>query len=227
MILFKHNGITKLNKMEESSYEAGGYVASKKARELLGVHVQTLYQWERKGWIETIRSPGGHRLYNVNKYLMGRQKATCDEKVCDEDNIPEGRKNIIYARVSSLGQRSDLEHQKTELKKKYPHHFLVEDVGSGMNMNRRGYRKLIDWIIEGNVNEVVVMHKDRLARYGYDLFEYLLEKYSNGKIIIVEAKKDIEPEEELVKDVLEIMNVFVARMNGMRKYNSMKKYKKI
>lgn len=57
-----------------------------------------------------------------------------------------------------------------------------------------------------------------MARYGYELIEHIIEKYSKGKIIIVNKKDDLEPEEELVHDVLQIMNVFVAKMNGLRKY---------
>ena len=76
------------------------------------------------------------------------------------------------------------------------------------------------------------MHKDRLTRFGFDLIQDLIKKYSKGNIIILDKKKDQEPEEELVKDVLQIMNVFVAKMNGMRKYakkdnNNTEKYKEI
>jgi putative resolvase len=193
------------------------YVNSKTAKQILGVHSQTLYQWEKKGWIDTIRTPGNHRLYNVQKYLQQRQ---CTDDVCsfDENLIPEEKMNIIYARVSSFGQKNDLQRQTASLQKQYPAYFLVQDIGSGMNMNRRGFRKMIDWIIEGKVQEVVVMHKDRLARFGFELFEDLLQKYSKGKIIILNQSVDIEPEEELAQDVLQIMNIFVAKMNGMRKY---------
>ena len=201
------------------------YVSSRKAREMLGIHVRTLYQWEQKGWIETVRDKNNHRMYNVQKYLEERKKRVCEIEYpnYDETKVPEERLKIIYARVSSLGQKDDLERQKQVLSKLYPKHFLVEDIGSGMNMNRRGFRKMIDWLIEGKVEEVVVMHKDRLARFGYDLFEDLLTKYSNGRIIVVKGRKDPEPEEELVKDVLQVMNIFVAKMNGMRKYESNRK----
>lgn len=193
------------------------YVSSKKAKELLGIHSQTLYQWEKKGWIDTIRTPGNHRLYNVQKYLKERE-CVSDTSSYNEKDLPKEKMKIIYARVSSIGQKTDLERQINVLKSLYPTYFLVTDIGSGMNMNRRGFRKMIDWVIEGKVEEVVVMHKDRLARFGYDLFEDLLDKYSNGRIKIVSKKTDSEPEEELVKDVLQIMNIFVAKMNGMRKY---------
>jgi putative resolvase len=72
----------------------------------------------------------------------------------------------------------------------------------------------------------VVAHNDRLARFGYELLEHLIKKYSNGKIIIMNEKEEIEPEEEMVKDVLQIMNVFVAKMNGRRKYKLKDKTKK-
>jgi len=87
-------------------------------------------------------------------------------------------------------------------------------------MTKRGLIKILDLAIEGKVKELVVVHKDRLTRFGYDLIEYFIKKYSNGKIVILEADKDIEPEEELVKDVLQVMNVFVAKMNGRRKYKN-------
>jgi putative resolvase len=101
---------------------------------------------------------------------------------------------------------------------KYPNNILIKDIGSGMNLNRRGLRKIIDLAIENKINEVIIAHKDRLTRFGFDLIEDIIIKYSNGKIIVLNKKKDITPEEELVKDVLQIMNVFVAKMNGLRKY---------
>jgi len=69
---------------------------------------------------------------------------------------------------------------------------------------------------------LVVVHKDRLARFGYDLIKYFIETYSNGKIIIINQDEEIEPEEELVKDVLQVMTVFVAKLNGRRKYKTSK-----
>ena len=92
--------------------------------------------------------------------------------------------------------------------------------------------KIIYLAIEGKVKQLVIVHKDRLTRFGFDLIQDLIKKYSKGNIIILDKKKDQEPEEELVKDVLQIMNVFVAKMNGMRKYakkdkNNTEKYKEI
>lgn len=195
------------------------YVSGSKASKILGVHQRTLYKWEENKDIETIRTPGGKRLYNVKKYLA---KINENKKGnIDEANVIENqKKNIIYARVSTLGQKEDLTRQIKILQEKYPEHELISDIGSGMNMNRKGLRKIIDLSIKGEINEVVIVHKDRLCRFGYDLVEDIITKYSNGHIKIMINKENKEPKEELVEDVLQIMNIFVAKMNGMRKYKA-------
>jgi predicted site-specific integrase-resolvase len=199
------------------------FVSGKKASEILGVHQRTLYQWESKNQIETMRTPGGKRMYNVKKYLESKDENKVN--LVKKTNNPEINKLIenngkyLYARVSSLGQKEDLVRQEKLLKEKYPNYKLISDIGSGMNLNRKGLRTIIDKSIKGEVKEVVIVHKDRLCRYGYELIEDIIEKYSNGKIIILENLNKKEPKEELVEDVLQIMNIFVAKMNGLRKYN--------
>ena len=186
------------------------YLGGKEASKLLGVHQRTLYQWDEKGWIETIRTPGNKRLYNVEKYLKGKE--------IEQNEID--KVNICYIRVSSHGQKNDLERQRKYMMKKFPNHMIIQDIGSGINMNRKGLNKILDMAIEGKVEEVVVAYKDRLARFGYDLIERTIKKYSNGHIIILNKLESKEPEQELVEDVLQVMNVFIAKMNGMRKYKT-------
>ncbi len=162
-----------------------------------------------------IRTPGGKRLYNVDKYI----KDQTTNKIYNDDNEEELNKlKIIYVRVSSMSQKNDLERQKIYMQKRYPGYLLIEDIGSGLNFNRRGLRKIIKYAISGKIEELVVAYKDRLARFGFELIEDLIKEYSNGRIIILNKNKDLEPEEELVKDMLQIMNIFTAKMNGLRKY---------
>lgn len=137
-------------------------------------------------------------------------------------SFEEGKLNLSYVRVSSQSQKDDLEGQKGLIKEQYPDHRMIEDIGSGINLNKRGIRKIIRLAITGKINELVVEYKDRLARFGYELIEDLIKEYSNGKIIIINKKDDREPEEELAYDVLQIMNVFVAKMNGLKKYKKKK-----
>ena len=88
--------------------------------------------------------------------------------------------------------------------------------------NRKGLIKIIQLAIDGKLNKLIIAHKDRLARFGYELIDFIIKEYSNGEIIILNKKEDLEPEEEMVKDVLQIMNVFTTKMNGLRKYKKNK-----
>ena len=169
-------------------------------------------------------------MYNVEKYLKEKQceseKLKYNTSYCDDlenlNNI-KNKLNICYVRVSSINQKDDLERQKEMMVKLFPSHIIIEDIGSGLNLNKRGIKKIINLAIEGKINELVVAYKDRLTRFGFELIEELIIKYSNGKIKILNEKELIEPEEELVKDVLSILNVYVAKMNGLRKYNKLRK----
>lgn len=193
------------------------YSGGKEASEKLGVHQRTLMSWDKKGLIKVIRTPGNKRLYDVEGFLK-EHKLNIEEKI----NIIEDtndKLNICYVRVSTNGQKDDLKRQKEMMKELYNDYMIIEDIGSGLNLNKKGLRKIIDLAIEGRVNKLVIAHKDRLVRFGYELIEDLIKKYSNGEIIIVNKKEEVKkPEEELIYDVLQIMNVYVAKMNGLRRY---------
>jgi putative resolvase len=97
------------------------------------------------------------------------------------------------------------------MRNKYPNHLIIKDIGSGMNLNKRGIRKIINLAINGNIEELVIAHKDRLTRFGYEL----IINYSHGVIIIENKLKTLNPHEELVTDVY---NIFVEKINGLRRY---------
>lgn len=104
---------------------------------------------------------------------------------------------------------------------RYPNHELIYEIGSSLNFKRKCLNKIIDLSINGELDELVIAHKDRLARIGYDIIEHLINKFSDGKIIILNKNISESPKEELTKDILTIMNIYVAKINGSRKY---KKY---
>jgi excisionase family DNA binding protein len=195
------------------------FVGGNEASKILGIHQRTLYQWDAKGEIETIRTNGNKRLYNVKKYLATKIKT---ENICDNlDDLDNNEKlNICYARVSTQNQKDDLERQKLLMKTKYPNYIIIEDIGSGLNLNKRGINKIIHLGIKGKINELVVAYKDRLTRFGFELIEDIITKYSNGKIIILNKSETMSQEDELVKDIMAIMNVYVAKMNGLRRYKN-------
>jgi predicted site-specific integrase-resolvase len=194
------------------------FVSGKEASKILGVHERTLYLWDKARKIETIRTPGNKRLYNINKYINDHIPTEKNNINIDELEHLNEKIKIIYVRVSSLSQKDDLLRQKEYMTNKFPNHTLIEDIGSGLNFNRKGLRKIIKLAISGQIEELVVAYKDRLTRFGFELIEDLIKEYSNGRILVLNQNKKIEPEEELIKDMLQIMNIFVAKMNGLRKY---------
>ena len=183
------------------------YVTRKEATNVLGIHYHTLYKLAENKEIETIMI-GKRQLYNVNKYLQSKKVL----------NINQNRRKICYCRVSSSKQKEDLKRQIEYMQQKYPTFELISDVGSGLNMNREGLKKIIDYAIKGEIEILVVAYKDRLARFGYDMIERLIIEYSNGEIKIENKSEENTPMEELTKDIVAIMNVYVAKMNGLRKY---------
>ncbi|ADO67391.1 putative resolvase [Cafeteria roenbergensis virus] len=200
------------------------YLGGKEASKILGVHQRTLMNWDRKGLIETKRTPGNKRLYNIKKFIgKNNYKLKCKSEECDIKVEEISQKiNISYVRVSTYGQKDDLERQKIYMENKYPKNKIISDIGSGINFNRKGLLKIIELAVAGKINKIYIAHKDRLARFGYELIDFIVKKYSKGEIIIINKEEEIEPEEEMVKDILQIMNVFTAKMNGLRKYKKSK-----
>lgn len=179
------------------------YVSTKKACERLGVHPNTLRNWANENKIKYIRTDSGHRRYDVEDYL--RRKGHQGQR-------------ILYARVSSKKQKDDLARQVRELTSRFPHDEVIEDFGSGLNFRRKGLTALLDRIMSGDVSEVVVAHKDRLCRFGFELIEQIAAKYNCNIVVLNDT--NLSPQEELVRDLLSIIHVFSCRLSGLRKYRS-------
>ena len=103
------------------------------------------------------------------------------------------------------------------MKNKYPKYEIISDIGSGINFKRPGLNRIIDYAISGKLMNLVISYKDRLCRIGYDLIENILINYSNTKII-VENNKNETSNEKISNDILQIINVYSAKINGMRQY---------
>lgn len=170
-----------------------------------GVCLHTLRRWEKTGIIKAIRTPSGQRRYDITSYqglqTTGRERAT-----------------ITYARVSSRGQKADLDRQISVLKSLYPDSELITDIGSGLNFKRPGLRTVLERVRQGDVGFVVVAHKDRLARFGFDLIKWWCEQ-DNTEILVLN-QDNLSPEREMVEDILAIVHVFSCRLYGLRKYKS-------
>jgi predicted site-specific integrase-resolvase len=191
------------------------YIRPEDAVRQLKVSSKTLRLWSDEGKIEYIRTAGGHRRYCLDSILLVRE-----EKNIEIPIIKTG-KSICYCRVSSYGQKEDLERQVKFFSLKYPDHFIIKEIGSGLNFKRKGFNSILDFAIKGNIKEIVVTHKDRLCRFGFDLVERIIKDYSNGKIVVLNQEKT-SPEKELVDDLISIVTVFSSRLYGLRS-NSIKK----
>lgn len=130
------------------------YVGKKIALEKLGISSCTLLKLAKNKQIEVIHTTGGHRKYNIEKYIDENKSEVQSN---NKKNIQLNGKlinskiknNYCYIRVSTNSQKDDLGRQRIHMINKYPNYIIIEDIGSGINFNRRGFRKLIDLAING------------------------------------------------------------------------------
>ncbi|OCQ91056.1 DNA invertase [Limnothrix sp. PR1529] len=176
------------------------YIPLRKAVEFLGLHPNTLRKYADEGKIETIRNEAGQRLYNVESY--GR-KATRSIVVC-------------YCRVSSAKQRDDLARQVQFMRDRYPEAEIIQDIGSGLNFKRKGLQSLLVRLMRGDQLQIVVACRDRLCRFGFELFEFMVQQ-NGGELMVLDQSVHC-PESELTADLLAILHLFSRRMPGLRSY---------
>ena len=169
---------------------------------MLGLHPQTLRRYANEGKILHYRNSAGQRLYDVDAYLRGATRPTI----------------VCYCRVSSAKQRGDLNRQVAQMQDLYPDAEVVTDVAGGLNWQRRGLLSILERLHRGDKLELVVAHRDRLVRFGFELIEWLVQQ--NGGSVVVLNQSDASPESELTEDLLAILDTFSCRMHGLRRYRS-------
>lgn len=191
-------------------------VPIQEAAQALGVSTQTLRRWEREGkLIADERTAGGRRRYDLAR-LQPERFRTIDQAA---------RRTVAYARVSSHDQKDDLERQKQVLGLYCAQQGwtfeVIADLGSGMNYHKKGLKKLLEAIIDGQIGRLVITHKDRLLRFGAELVFAICEA-KQVEVVILNQGEDTTFEEDLAKDVLEIITVFSARLYGSRSRKNQK-----
>lgn len=188
---------------------------TKEACSVLNVSAETLRRWAKDGKIKHSKTPGGQRRYDLRDYL-GTETATATATATAKTT----RKRIIYARVSSPSQKNDLERQVEHLQEQYPEYQVITDVGSGLNFKRKGLKTLVEYLVRGEIQEIVVTHRDRLARFGFELFELILSQTNPDGEIVVLDDRTTSPEEELANDLITIITVFSSRLYGLRSHQN-------
>jgi predicted site-specific integrase-resolvase len=189
-------------------------IAIGEAAKTLGVSITTLRRWEKEGKLLPEPSTSKHRRYDLRKIKPELSQ-----------NGDDNRKTIAYARVSSHDQKADLERQKQVLElycaKQGWTFEIISDLGSGMNYHKKGLKHLLKQIIDGQVGRLIITHKDRLLRFGAELVFAICEAKS-VQVTLLNQGEDTTFEEDLAKDVLEIITVFSARLYGSRSHKNQK-----
>ncbi len=178
----------------------------------LGIHYVTLKRWIYSGKIRAVRTPTGRWMIpesEVERIIGGKAEA-------------KEVRTVIYARVSSSDQKSDLERQIQYLTqycsaKGYRVVEILSDVASGLKTNRRGLLKLFNYVVNKQIDVVVVTYKDRLTRFGFEYLEYFFKQYG-VKIEVVYGEETKNAYQELVEDLLAIVTSFAGKLYGMRSH---------
>ena len=196
------------------------YYSAKEVTRILGVTAQTLRNWDKQNKLKpSYTKSNGYRYYSEESILSYTQ----ERKTKKDINV------IGYARVSSKKQVDDLNRQIDNLNKyisnKYTSFEIISDVGSGINYKMPGLLKLIDKINKKEVDLIIVLYKDRLLRFGFELIEYFAS-INNVKIEVID-KIDKEEQQELVEDLVQIINVYACKLQGRRKKNTANLLKEI
>lgn len=188
---------------------------------LIGRNPQTLREWDKKDVLKPHHiAPSGYRYYSqeqLNHFLGLKGIET------------KTRKIVGYCRVSSRKQNDDLNRQienvKTYMYAKGYSFEIITDIGSGINYNNKGLNQLIEMITNSEAEKIVILYKDRLLRFGFEIIENLCKKY--GTIIEIIDNTEKTEDQELVEDLVQIITVFSSRLQGKRANKAKKMIKEL
>jgi excisionase family DNA binding protein len=178
----------------------------------LGISYSTLSRWVREGRIKAIRTAGG-------KFRVPESEV---RRIAEGLPTSKEIRAIVYVRVSSADQKSDLERQIEYLtqycsSKGYKVVDVLSDVASGLKTDRRGLLKLFNYVVNRQVDVVVVTYRDRLTRFGFEYLEYFFKQYGvRVEVVFGEEPKDAY--QELVEDLIEIVTSFAGKLYGLRSH---------
>jgi len=203
--MFSQNNLFKNAKHFENKYQ---------------ISKSTLRNWANQGKIEFLRMPGGKRKYSeesINRVLNNNNEVPAKEE----------KKTILYTRVSSSKQKEDLERQIEDLKRDYPNGTVIKDIDSGVNFKRKGLQTLLEQCLQGLVSTVIIKHRDRLTRFGFEMFQFIFTNLGIKLVVLNKSKEFGEDRDnELAEDLLSITTLFVASHHGKRATENRKKRKR-
>jgi putative resolvase len=177
----------------------------------VGVSVKTLQKWDRIGVLPAKRTITNRRYYTDEDLAAALR----------HPRVPKERRTVVYCRVSSQAQKPDLANQRQVLEEFCKQRQIqvdewIMEIGGGLNFKRKQFLQLVDAILEGQVERIVLAHKDRLARFGYQLLVHLCQTHKTE--LVVMNTESLSPEQELVQDLITITHCFSSRLYGLRNY---------
>ena len=186
-----------------------------KFAKLINKHVRTLQRWDNEGIYKPAKyTPKGRKQYSHEQYL---------EFINNQSPIMNEKQTIIYCRVSSFNQKDDLKSQISFIEEYCLNNQIhidevYSDIGSGLNYKRKNFIKLVNEITKNKIKKLIIAHKDRLVRFGFELIEELCIE-NNVELIVINDEK-VSPQEEMVNDLMSIIHVFSSRLYGLRTYKN-------
>lgn len=188
---------------------------AKEVMELLRISRPTLSKYVKDGDIQVNQLPNGRYDYD-------------EKSVFKLFNNGIERKTYIYARVSTSKQKKDLENQVDILKQfcfsnGYKIHGIYSEVASGISFERRKeFYNMLDDIIKGKVEKIVITHKDRLSRVGFDLFHHLLKKYNCEIVVISEISDEKLDSQEISEEIVSLLHCYSKESYSKRSIQKIK-----
>ncbi len=184
--------------------------------EILGVTTKTIRNYDKEGKLKTCRTEGNHRIIlrdDLIEFLKNKQLLV--------DNTDNQKRDVIYARVSSHDQKKsgDLDRQAMFLIEKVPNlqnPLILKEVGSGLDDKRVQLQKLLKTVVNNEVKNVYITHKDRLTRFGFHYLETVFSAHNVNIIIIEDINSEKSVQEELVEDMMSLIASFSGKLYGMR-----------
>lgn len=180
------------------------------ALNILQITRPTLKSYREKGYIKASLLPNGHYDFDADSVYRLKNR-----------NAP--RLTVIYGRVSTYKQKSDLHNQietleNFSLKRGYQIDKAYQDIASGISFkNRNDFFKMLDLIIQGKVKRVVITHKDRLSRVGFDLFKHLFDKFGTEIVVVSDYLDPKTDEQEIMAEMMSLFHCFAMKQYSARR----------
>jgi len=179
---------------------------------LIAKTTSTLQRWDREGILKAHRTPTNRRFYTHDQLsqILGVKESK--------------RIAVSYCRVSRPNQKNDLISQQKAVADFCTNAGIaidetIAEVGGGLNLKRKQFVRIMSLVEARAIHTLVIAHKDRLARFGMDWFEYYLEQH--GCKLIVINNESLSPESEMIQDLMAVIHGFSCRLVGLRRYKKM------